>query len=293
MYSLISAGVLALDLARHPAGARVTDVVERVMLLQPDDLTALGEAAALVPDRSVARKRLLAVAAASPTVSDTLASLTDTLASAGLEAAPVREASSLLATRLVGRLPDLHALLLSSEPLNGTDVPVGAIGAALDAVTAVWTSPQHSSRPGDLALMLTAWDAAVPIFPSPLPECDVPGAREALYDLLDRLAHCTPEQWADLDSAHVASYDLLGWSEHVHEACKAAAEAGRTIDVARWLLAAARTGNNTGHPQSGFAPGAMMSVVAAVQAICVLDVLPAESLAIMTGPCRASLNWCS
>lgn len=42
MYTLSSASVLAIQLARHPRGAVVADVIDRVLCLSPDDITALS-----------------------------------------------------------------------------------------------------------------------------------------------------------------------------------------------------------------------------------------------------------
>ncbi|MDP9496347.1 MAG: hypothetical protein M3P46_01530, partial [Actinomycetota bacterium] len=75
MYTLLSAGVLALDLARHPSGAAVADVAERVLALTPDELTDLADAAeagaaeagaADEARRAAARGRLEARSAALP-----------------------------------------------------------------------------------------------------------------------------------------------------------------------------------------------------------------------------------
>lgn len=282
MYTLISAGVLALDLSRHPNGARVADVVDRVLLLEPADVHALTAAAELDPDRGAARQRLFAASAAEPGVADALAAVAPALGG-GVEPAPVREVAGTLSTRLMGRLHDLHAMLLREPPLAGAEVAV--VGAVLDAVTAVWVEALPQADPADVALLLEPWDAAVPPFPSPLPACP------ALSDLLERVARCSRDQWAQLDAAHDAAYGPLAWSQAVHEACRLAAEQEREVEVARWLLAAARTASTTGHTLVGTTPGAMMSVVAAVQAVLVAEQLQLELLAPMTGPCRTVLGW--
>lgn len=287
MYTLVSAGVLALDLSRHPAGARLADLVDAVLTLDDHTVQALAVAAADPADRRPARRRLLDLAAAEPTAADGLAAVT-----AGLRSSSPRlPASTALGSRLLGRLPHLHALLVQEGPLAHADVDVAATGAALDAVTATWCAPCPDAVLEDLAVLVAPWRAAVPPFPAPLPTAVPDGASAALLDLLDLLAGCTPAQWTALDEAHDASYDGLGWSDAVHAACALSAETDRTFDVARWLLATARTAGTTGHPTDLVAPGAMMSVVAAVQATCVRDLLPEQDVATMTGPCRAVLGW--
>ena len=57
VYSLVSASVLACDLSRHPTGAAVADVVDRVLALGAEDL---GEPAPAVTLALAARKPLLA-----------------------------------------------------------------------------------------------------------------------------------------------------------------------------------------------------------------------------------------
>jgi hypothetical protein len=286
----VSSGVLALDLARHPAGARVADLVERVLLLDAGELARLAEAGGRSADRGAARRRLLEVTAQAPTMADALSAVTHALRDAP-DSAQVAQASAALASRLTGRLPDLQALLLGADPLADPATPVEAIAAVLDAVTATWLAASVRVRAEDVQTLRAPWHVAVDPFPVAVAPAVPERAAADLLDLLDRVARSTPEQWAGLDTAHEASYDALGWSSTMHEACRAAADADRTVDIARWQLAAARTAANTGHPRAVCAPGAMMSVVAAVQATCVRDLLPQEPLATMTGPCRAVLGW--
>jgi hypothetical protein len=286
----VSSGVLALDLARHPAGARVADLVERVLLLDADELARLAQAGGRSVDRGAARRRLLEVTAQAPTMADALSAVTHALHD-GPDSARVGQASAVLASRLMGRLPDLQALLLGTDPLADPATPLEAIAAVLDAVTATWLAPDEQVPAEDVQALRAPWESAVDAFPVAGPQAAPERATADLLDLLDRVARCTAQQWAELDAAHDASYDALGWSVSMHEACRAVADADRTVGVARWQLAAARTAATTGHPGASCAPGAMMSVVAAVQATCVRDLLPQEPLATMTGPCRAVLGW--
>lgn len=298
MYSTVSAGVLALDLARHPAGGALADLIDRTLVLTPADLVSLGRAAAGV-DRGPARRRLLGVASQAPRLADGLTDVAARLAAAlGSTEASDRHASERTATeltatelagRLVGSLPDLHALLLDESPLAHADTD--AIGVVLDAVTAVWLQHDPSAAVSDVRLLGDPWARAISPFPSQTPDVGVAGVTSSLLSLLDAIASTGVEQWLELDQAHEAMYDGLDWSVAMHAGCRAAVESGRTLPVARWLLAAARTAHGTGLSQQGVAPGAMMSIVAAVQATCVRDLLPEATAATLTGACRAVLGW--
>ena len=290
MHSLVNAPVLALDLVRHPSGARVCDVLDRVLVLDAHDQAALAVAGAAGPVRTPARRRLLDVAARAPRMADVLAEAARTFVD-GLAGGPAEKASTELSGALVGRLPDVHAMLLGDGPLAGSDVLVEAVGAALDAVTAAWTALDPAALPADVDLLTAPWLDALPVFPTRTPLAVPDGATGSLLDLLDALARATPAQWTALDVAHDVLFDGLDWSTAMHQGCRAAAESGRTRDVARWHLAAARTAHGTGLTMAVGAPGAMMSVVAAVQATCVGDLLESATLDVLTGPCRAMLGW--
>ena len=293
MYTTVSAGVLALDLARHPAGAAVADLVDRALVLTPDDLLALG-AGAVTSDRGAARRRVLEIAERAPRLADALAEvgprLTAALTDTGAIARQATErAAKDLAAQLVGSLPDLHALLLGESPL--ADADAGAVGVVLDAVTAAWLQHDPAVAGVDVQLLRHPWEQAVPAFPASTPEVGLVGVTGSLLSLLDAVARASTEQWLELDRAHEAMYDGLDWSIAMHEGCREAAESGRTQPIARWHLAAARTAHGTGLSRQLTAPGAMMSVVAAVQGACVRDLLPELTTASLTGPCRAVLGW--
>lgn len=288
MYTTVSAGVLALDLARHPAGGALADLVDRALVLTPEDLSALSDAAAH-DDRGPARRRLLKTAERSPRLADALSEVTQRLAASLNGATTVSLPATDLAARLVGRLHDLHALLIGESPLAEADA--AAVGAVLDAVTAAWLQHDPEVAIVDAQQLRGPWEQAVPPFPGSTPAVGVDGATESLLSLLDAVARAGTEQWLELDRAHEAMYDGLDWSTAMHEGCREAAGSDRTLAVARWHLAAARTAHGTGLTRQLIAPGAMMSVVAAVQGTCVRDLLPAATTASLTGPCRAVLGW--
>ena len=80
MYSLVSASVLALDLARHPSGAAVADAVDRVLALTPDDVAALAACADRSGETGAARAALHAACADAPRMSTLMRGVSATVA---------------------------------------------------------------------------------------------------------------------------------------------------------------------------------------------------------------------
>ncbi len=293
MYTLLSASVLALDLSRHPQGASVADVVDTALSLDrpPLDPAVLDRLARDVLDldapaedtaRSAARSRLLERAAAAPTIVDALR--TATLVLHGTGARPVSDASDALRSALIGRLDDLLALL--QDQLGEQQCwPQASVDLVLDRVVAAWSGPQADAD--DLRVLRSAWDGGVAeLLPVPPRAVHV----EGLLELLEAVARCDARQWSALDALHQQRHRGTGWSELVHEATRAASSAGRVVDVARWQLSAVRAAQAAGHVRTTCAPGAMMSVVGAVQALCVQDVAPPAVVDALHGPCRAVLG---
>ena len=277
MYTLVSASVLALDLVRHPHGAAVADVVDRALALE-------GElpAGAATGDRAPARARLIDLADRAPTISEALHSVT-LVASAGLAAGTVAGVSRALQSALMGRLDDLVALLrteLGARP----GVAPAAVELVVDRAVAAWTA--SDGEEGDLRVLNEAWDEAFAELPPPPPP--TVGSND-LLDLLEAVARCDRRTWVALDAVHSAQHRGTSWSELVHSATRVAVAADRTVDVARWQMSAVRAAVAAGHARSTCAPGAMMSVVGAVQGLCVSDLLPHPVLQDLVAPCRAVL----
>ncbi|MCW2670677.1 MAG: hypothetical protein JWO27_2574 [Frankiales bacterium] len=246
MYSLVSASVLACDLARHPSGAAVADVVDRVLALGGTDL---GTAAPVA-----VRARVLASLAGAPRMSRLMDGVTATLA----EGLPDSRTSQVLLAALtetpLGGLEDLHRMLADE----------GACQVALDAVTVAWAGREADLH--DLQLLRAPWaDAVDPVPPTP-PEFD------GLSELLDEIARRGPRQWQRTADAHGAHRGTLAWSAAMHAACRAAFEADRLVAVARAQLAAARALRLSGASTGPEAHGIAMAVTAAVQAVCTSDV---------------------
>ena len=240
MYSLLSASVLAIDLARHPRGVAVAHVVDRVLALTADDLTRLRGA-------GWPRRRARGQARVRARV---LASCPD-----------------------VARLHDLQGMLRREQPL--ADAYRAAVQVALDAVAAAWAGP--TAEPADLRHLDGPWARALSSVPVSLPETPY---REALRVLLEEVTRRDRQQWDLVVAAHAARRGQLRWSTLMHEACRAALEDGRERDVARAQLAAARALQlgGVGAGVHDEVQAVAMAVTAAVQAVCTGDLLDTSGL---------------
>jgi hypothetical protein len=247
VYSLVSAAVLACDLARHPSGAAVADVVDRVL--------ALGDADLGTPAPADVRERVLASLAGAPRMSRLLDGLTATLA----EGLPSRRTSDVLLEAMTetpfGGLEDLHRMLASE----------GAGQVALDAVTVAWAGREADLH--DLRQLRAPWVGATDPVPAALPR--IPG----LDAILDAIPLRAPEQWQRTADAHGAHRGTLAWSQQMHAACWAAFDADRLVVTARAQLAAARALRLSGASTGPEAHAIAMAVTAAVQATCTGDLL--------------------
>ena len=284
MYTLVSASVLALDLARHPSGAVVADVVDRALVLGHS--AAGGPPAGAPPavvdlERADARARLLAAADRAPRIEQALRAASRTLGTrAGAGAAQA------LQTALVGRLDDLVQLLVR-ELGDERGLPREVVDVVVDRAVAAWVQDDDTALLPDVATLSAPWMPLVGELP-PLPPRV--GAVPQLLALLEAAGRADPSAWAALETAHAAEHTGLGWSDAVHTASRAAVEHGRTLPVARWQLSAVRAAHAAGHSRSGRAPGAAMSLVGAVQALAVLDVVPDSLSAPLLAPCREVLG---
>ena len=247
VYSLVSAAVLACDLARHPSGAAVADVVDRVLVLGRTDLGT--------PAARAVRERVLASLAGAPRMSRLMDGVTATLG----DGLPNPCTSQVLLTALVetplGGLEDLHRMLWVE----------GAGQVALDAVTVAWAGREADLS--DLHELQRPWREAIdPVPPAPPPVAGLP-------DLLDEVAHRSPRQWQRTADAHGAHRGTLTWSRQMHAACRAAFRSGRLTEVARAQLGAARALRLSGASTGPDAHAVAMATTAAVQALCTRDLL--------------------
>ena len=272
MYTLVSASVLALDLVRHPSGGAVADVLDTALALSPWTSPPDGRRTVDL-ERAAARRRLLALAERAPRLDQALQAVTVSLGT-GEEGRDVR----VLQAALVGRLDDLVALL-ETELGERRRLSADVVGVVVDRAVAAWTST--TAPPDDLALLVAPWRSLVGELP---PQPPHEGAATELLDLLEALAGTRRSGWPALDAAHEVEHRGLRWSELMHQGSRAAVDADRTLAVARWQLSGVRALSRSGAAPW---PGAVMSVVGAVQALALRDVLPAAVVDGLLGPCRA------
>ena len=277
MYSLVSASVLALDLARHPSGAAVADAVDRVLCLSADDVRALGVCAeAQAAQDAPARARLLEACAAAPRMSTLVRDVSATVSEGLPGPDDARVLVQALTRTLLGGLGDLLDLLRREEPLCAPGLPAFGVQAALDAVAVAWGGRVQGVDLGELALLRGPWARALSPVPAALPEDAYGGGAHALRALLEDVARADEAFWGRVERAHWSRQGDLRWSTAMHEASAAAFEAGRMVAVARAQLAAARAFRLAGASTGARASGAMMAVTAAVQATCTTGLLSAD-----------------
>ncbi|MCU1693183.1 MAG: hypothetical protein JWM64_2274 [Frankiales bacterium] len=282
MYSLVSASVLALDLARHPCGAAVADTVDRVLCLTPDDVRALAAAAPATPEREARRQRALAACAAAPRMSRLMRGVAGVVADGLPDADGARTLLDVLSSTLLGGLDDLLALLLREEPLSDPALPRDGVQAALDAVTVAWAGRADGVELADLAALRAPWTTALAPVPPALPEQAYGDGAPALRRLLDDVARADDGVWQRVVQAHgEPTAPGSRWSESMHEASRAAYESGRLVAVARAQLAAARALRLSGVSTGRDASAAGMAVTAAVQAVCVQGLLTPSCEAVL------------
>lgn len=275
MYTLVSASVLALDLARHPSGAVVADVLDRALALDAAPLPRVVDL-----ERAAARRRLLEVAASAPRLDEALRALSRSLGTSGGSAA-----AQVLSAVLLGRLTDLVALL---ERQLGQErgLPAAVVDVVVDRAVAAWAQADDRAAAHDVEVLTAPFAEVVGELPAAPPAS---GAVRELLVLLEAVARADGRQWASLDAAHTAAHSGLRWSELLHAASRAAVDSGRTVDVARWQLSAVRAAHSAVR-LPGTAPGAAMSLVGAVQALAVVDALPSAVVEPLLAPARGALE---
>lgn len=262
MYSLLSASVLAIDLARHPNGAAVADVVDRVLALTPVECALMG-----APAQPSPRERVLAACSASARAAGGPASGLDGHRSPGVAGASV----AALSQTAFGGVLDVLDMLGREQPLVW--LPADAKQVPLDAVLVAWAG--STAELGDVVLLRSPWLRAISPVPASLPETSY---REALVVLLEEVNGRSSGQWQRVADAHRAHRGRMRWSKLMHQACRAAFDAGRLHDVARAQLAAARALRLSVASTEIESHALAMSVTAAVQAVCTADLLDTSGL---------------
>lgn len=278
MLSLLSACSLAVDLARHPAGARLADAVDRVLALTTDDLAALDAASGRGREREAARQVVLAAARETPTV-DRLAGQARAALEAGAPAERTSGAVDALVAGMLLRLDDLLALIGTQGPLAQHPRRPDADGtqAALDAVTAAWVGAGSAPAVlGAARVLAEPWAAAMAPWGPPLPERSW---TVRVGQVLDEVGQVDAAGWDLVAAAHRAARGALRWSVDLHAACTAVLERGDVVAVARAQVAGARSVRLSGVSTGPHARAAAMSVAAVLQAECAADVLEAGTTA--------------
>jgi hypothetical protein len=275
VYTLVSASVLALDLTRHPSGAVVADVLDRALALQTAAPPVVVDL-----ERAAARNRLLTVAAAAPRLDEALRAVTRSLGTPDGSAA-----AQVLSAALVGRLTDLVALV-EHELGQERCLPHAVVDAVADRLVAAWTGGDDAVDVRDVELLSAPFAEVAGELPALPP---LQGAAEQLLSLLEAVARAGGPQWAALEAAHEATHSGLQWSELVHAASRAAVESDRVVDVARWQLSGVRAAHSAVR-LPGTSCGAALSLVGAVQALAVADVLPSAVVDPLLAPARAALQ---
>ena len=260
MYSLVSASVLAIDLARHPSGTAVADVVDRVL--------ALDELPVATPAADAVRQRVREACAGEQRATSALYDVTRGLSEGLPSVEQTRALATALSASLVGTLDDLLEMLR----FELREQPADAVKVALDAVTAAWAG--RSADLHDLAALRAPFAAALPAVPPALPERPWSARLRAL---LDEVPHRTDEQWARSLAAH-RDRAQPRWSGLVHDACQAAHDAGRVVEVARAQLTAARALRLSRASTSSDPQALAMVVTGAVQGVCTADLLDTSGL---------------
>ena len=296
MHSLLGAASIALDLARHPAGAAVAETAGRLLVMTPAEVDALSDRVrGAVNARAEDRALLLAEAGGPGSVPD-LALVLRGVQGMAEKALPSPEEARVVVRTLDGslllRLPDLLRVLAAEGPLTDPRLPADGIQAALDAVAAAWIPSGADAAAVRAATRLaTPWREVVAGRHRPSGLDGLDGldryACRGTARLLEAAARLDVPGWGRVVRARDAARGSLRWSTAMHEACRTVEDAGRVVQVARAQFAAARVLRRSVVSTSDGARSAAMALTSAVQAECVADLLPGDVRAVLGGPWEA------
>ena len=281
MYTLVSASVLALDLTRHPSGAVVADVLDRALALA-------GTPAGSRPSWSTSSGPPRA-AGCSPSPRPRRASTRRCGRCPGRSAPPTAAPRRRSCRRaLVGRLTDLVALL-ERELGQSAACRRRSSTCVVDRAVAAWTAADDAAGADDVERAERAVRrggrraaGAPPVAAGP--------SRELLVAARGGGARPAPPSGPRSTPPTQATHSGLQWSELVHVASRAAV--GERPHRRRRPLAAVGACAPRTAPSACPAPppARRMSLVGAVQALAVADVLPDRGRrpAARAGPRRAA-----
>lgn len=306
MYTLVSAAVLAADLAEHPSGGEIVDVLDRAVRLDGRELAALSAA---YRDDSTRQDAWAAVEVAGglrtavPAGGERRTSKVGARRRGGStsRAASYRRRAS---DRSVGTttfggsyggfgdlLRCLHEEVLGWTRRRVDDVvvqsePLG-VRAVTDALGAAYTGP--ALRPAQLARLTGPWREVFGECPSVASGAAFGPRSAAVRSVVDRLSRAGENELAALAGLHhehaagpAAASNPRDWAQCMHVSCQAAFLHGRVREVASAQLAVARALRLAQVPPELAAGGVLTAATGTVQAVALADVLPMDALALLT-----------
>lgn len=304
MYALVSAAVLAADLAAHPSGDEVVDVLDQAIRLDAGELAQLSAAYRDDPGRQTAWSAVevaVGLRTAVPSGQDRRATsvgrpagepawrvpygrrASDRMPAAGAFNASYGGFADLqecLREEVLGwtrrRIDDL---IVQSEPLG--------VRAVTDALGAAYT--RTVLQPGQVARLSQPWRQVFGECPSVASGDDFGPRSAAVRSVVDRLSRADETELVGLRDLHhehaagpVATSNPRDWAQCMHLACQTAFLHGRVREVASAQLAVARAVRLAQVPAALAAGGVLTAATGTVQAVALADVLPLDALALLT-----------
>jgi len=283
MYTLVSASVLAADLARHPAGIGVVDVLEAGLRLDAAGLRRLGGGFRDDAERAGAWAEVDQVCGARVQADTALSDVRRRLSNNNPDRAGLAEAADVLSRAQLGGLHQMVELVTAeilgwtTRTANGLSVQTEPAGvtAVTDALGAAYASP--SLTVASASRLREPWVEYFGVLPVVGTGAAFGPESVALRALIDRLATLAPAQWTALHDVHwEAIREAPAWAPTMHLACSAAFIAGRVREVAAAQLAASRAVQLARLSAPLAARGVMTAVGSTVQAVAVRDLIEDE-----------------
>lgn len=287
MYSLVNVPALCRDLARHPAGAAVTDDLLLAFALDVRLLADLDRSAE--PVRASVRDEVEVHDAGRSRALDVLAATREAAEAGGLAAWPV--SIDVLECAVLGGAEELRRLVVDEvlevawQRADGLAVALfpRALAVAGDGIAATWATPSGGPAARALGAPWRAWLAAHDLRPAALDDPALASIVEAIRAADGRALAAAAEALRD------ARAGGWSWARAMHDACWAAHLTGRLRSAAVAQLHALRALLDAAAPLAP-RPAAAAAVVAAVHATTVADVLDTPTVAAMTQPLFRSLS---
>lgn len=302
MYALVSAAVLAADLAVHPSGGAVIDVVDRALRLGTADLAHLTTAFRDDLQRQAAWSAVEVAVGLRHAVLPTLERRAVTAGGRPAAAGTTyrRRASDHARGTLGASYGDFADLggCLCEDVLGWTrrrsadrivqSEPLG-VQAVTDALGAAYALP--ALQPVQVARLFAPWRKVFGDWPCvAIGEAFGPRsvAVRSVVDRLSRAGYAELVVLRDLHHEHAAgpavASDPRDWAQCMHVACQAAFVHGRVREIASAQLAVARAVRLAQIPPALATDGVLTAATGAVQAVALADVLPMDALELLTKP---------